>query len=130
MQVLALAVFFGGGLSTILATRAIFRAAESRKQAGTISGAVLRYYERMRWAALLLLAASQSWKSLIVLGALSIAQAFVDRRIRRLRDEIGGSTEGLDPADPRRQRFGALHGLSVSLLAIQTALAGADLWRG
>ncbi len=130
---LALAVFFGGGLATLLATRALFRAAESRKQGGYFSGAVLRSFQELRWWALVALIAVLHWRPLpdkavaAALVVLAAAGAAVDRRIRSLRDQIGGSTEGLAADDPRRKRFGALHGVSVLLLIAQTLIAAAAL---
>jgi hypothetical protein len=47
--------------------------------------------------------------------------------VRRIRRELGGSVGSLDPADPRRRRFGALHGLSMLLLFGQVALGTVGL---
>ena len=45
--------------------------------------------------------------------ACAIAQLVVSPRIEALRTAIGGPIDALDPADPRRQAFGRLHGFSV-----------------
>ena len=129
---LALAVFFGGGLSTVFATRAIFRIADSRKQGGHFSGAVLRSFQLVRVAAYVALALSTrfvhgSLAAPLALGALFVVETFIDRHLRKLRAQIGGSTEGLDPKDPRRKQFGLLHGVSVLLLMAQTLVAAVAL---
>jgi hypothetical protein len=58
---------------------------------------------------------------------LTLVHALLDARIRAFRDQLGGSIEGLDALDPRRKRWGALHGASVLLLLAQIACAGAGL---
>ncbi|MGZ6142857.1 MAG: hypothetical protein ACXWLM_05940, partial [Myxococcales bacterium] len=117
---LALAVFFGGGLAVLFGTRALFAAADSRKQGGHFSGALLRSFEILRVAALVALAIASVLSRgyavhTAIFGGLVAGGVLVDRRLRALRAEIGGSTEALDPADPRRRRFGSLHGVSVIL---------------
>ena len=138
----ALALWFGGGLATLFATRSIFAVAETRQQGGRFSGAVLSSFLWLRWAAAALTAAA--W--LFVRGApiwwasaaapiwwasaaalLTLVHALLDARIRAFRDQLGGSIEGLDALDPRRKRWGALHGASVLLLLAQIACAGAGL---
>ena len=47
--------------------------------------------------------------------------------IRRLRDQLGGSVEKVATDDPRRKRFGALHGISMLLLLLQLACAATAL---
>lgn len=132
----ALAIWFGGGLATISATRSIFAAAETRKLGGLLAGAVLASFFWLRWVAAALTAAS--W--LFVRGAplwwgtaaavLTCVHAALDARIRAFRDQIGGSTEGLAADDPRRKRWGALHAGSVLLLIAQVVCAGAGLAAG
>jgi hypothetical protein len=129
----ALAIWAGGGLAVVLGTRSIFRAAETRSQGGLFSGAVLGSFFRLRWAAVALTAAAWAFPRTPALGwataaaALTIVHAPLDGRIRALREQLGGSTEGLDAADPRRKRWGALHGASVLLLLAQIACAAVGL---
>ena len=129
----ALAIWVGGGLAVLLGTRSIFRAAETRGQGGLFSGAVLRSFFELRWAAVALTAAAWAFSRTPALwwasaaAALTIVQAPLDARIRALREQLGGSTEGLDASDPRRKRWGALHGGSVLLLLAQIACAAAGL---
>jgi hypothetical protein len=129
----ALAMWLGGGLAVLFGTRAIFGAAESRRQGGLFSGAVLASFFRLRWAAAALTAVA--W--LFVRGAptywataaalLTLVHAPLDARIRAFREALGGSTEGLAADDPKRRRWGALHGTSVLLLLAQILCAGAGL---
>jgi len=129
----ALAIWFGGGLAVLFGTRAIFRVAETRKQGGIFSGAVLASFFGLRWAAVALTAVAwfflRAWPTYwaTAAAAFTLAQAPLDASIRRFRDQIGGSTEGLGPDDPRRKRWGALHGICVLLLLAQIACAGAGL---
>src|SRR4051812_6483003 len=55
---LSLALWFGGGLATILATSAVFARAESRKLAGDFAGAILLRTNRLRVLAAVSFAAS------------------------------------------------------------------------
>src|SRR3954468_16703065 len=97
----ALAIWFGGGLAVLFGTRAIFRVVETRKQGGIFSGAVLASFFGLRWAAVALTAVA--WFFLRAgptygatpAAAFTLAQAPLDASIRRFRDQIGGSTEGL-----------------------------------
>jgi hypothetical protein len=134
LRALALAIWFGGGLAMLFATRGIFAVAESRKQAGRFSGAALMRYQLLRGAAAVLLGGAaflgaRGVPTLLGLAAilLQLFSAPVDARLRALRDELGGSTEGLEPGDRRRKLFGALHGVSVLLLLAQVAVAGVGL---
>ncbi len=103
----ALSIWFGGGLAVLLGTRSIFRAAETRRQGGLFSGAVLASFSRLRWAAVVLTAIA--WLSArpspafwaAAAAFLTIVHAPLDARIRGLRAELGGSTEGLAADDPR-----------------------------
>jgi hypothetical protein len=129
----ALALWFGGGLATLFATRSIFAVAETRDQGGRFSGAVLSSFLRLRWAAVALTAiawlfvggAPIWWASAAAL--LTLVQALLDARISAFRDQLGGSIGELDALDPRRKRWGALHGASVLLLLGQIACAVAGL---
>lgn len=132
----ALALWFGGGLAVLFGTRSIFRAAETRRQGGLFSGAILASFLRLRWAALALTAAawplarpSPIWWATAA-AALTLAQAPLDSRIRALREQLGGSTEGLAAGDPRRKRWGALHGASVLLLLAQIGCGAGGLLAG
>lgn len=136
MRALAFSIWFGGGLAMLLATRAIFARAGSRALAGTISGDALLRFQVLRGIAAVLLGGSallgaRSLATVLGLGCIlfQLAASPVDAKLRRLRAEIGGSTEGLEEGDPRRRLFGALHGVSVLLLLAQIALAAVALIR-
>jgi hypothetical protein len=134
LQALALAIWFGGGLSVLYATRAIFALAPTRREAGQYSGAVLRSFRWLQAAAGLLFAAAayqELPRPTRIAGQLAlllmVSSLLLDAPLRRLRAQMGGSTEGLDADDPLRKRFGALHGISVLLLIGQVLCAGAGL---
>ena len=134
LRSLALAVWFGGGIATILATSAVFARAESRKVAGDLAGAVLLRTNRLRVVAAVLFALAAltgaagpaTWLGggclLLQMGAIP-----VDAATRRIRRALGGNVDALAPDDPRRRRFGALHGLAMLLLVLQVILAAAGL---
>ena len=132
LRTLGLSLWFGGGLAVLVGTRALFRVAGSRKQGGQFSGALLQSFVWLRLLALfavcvaVLLGPHQSGAA-VLLAALFVAGMLVDARLRKLRDQIGGSTEGLEASDPRRKRFGSLHGLSVLILIGQILVAAAAL---
>jgi len=134
LRSLALAVWFGGGIATVLATSAVFARAESRKVAGDLAGAILLRTNRLRGVAALVFGIS------VLLGAAGIAtwlgggclllQAAaipVDSAARRIRRALGGNVDALAPEDPRRRRFGALHGVAMLLLLSQVLLSAAAL---
>jgi hypothetical protein len=129
----ALAIWAGGGVAVLLGTRSIFRAAETRRQGGLFSGAVLRSFFKLRWAAVALTVVAWAFPRTPALwwataaAALTVAHAPLDVRIRALREQLGGSTDGLDASDPHRKRWGALHAASVLLLLAQIASAGVGL---
>lgn len=129
----ALALWFGGGLAVVLGTRAIFGAAETRRQGGHFSGAVLESFFPLRWAAVALTAIAWLWPRsaptfwATAAALLTVLHGPLDARVRRLREELGGSTEGLGEGDPRRKRWGALHGASVLMLLGQLACGAAGL---
>lgn len=130
LRSLALAFWFGGGLATMFATRAIFKTVQDRKQAGDLSGAVLRaaQWGRFGWALPFLASAFAPRGGAFWLGVLSLLFALLqladDRQVRRLRAEMGGSVA---EDDPRRRRFGLLHGVSMLMFLLHTLLAGAAL---
>jgi len=134
LRSLSLALWFGGGLATLFSTSAVFAKAESRKLAGDFAGAILSRTNRLRVLAALLFALSAllgasgpaTW-----LGAgcllLQAAAIPVDVATRRIRRELGGAVDALAEGDPRRRRFGALHGLAMLLLVLQVLLGAAGL---
>jgi hypothetical protein len=134
LRALALAAWFGGGTATVLATSAVFARAESRKVAGDFAGAILLRTNLLRSVAALVFGLSA------LLGArgpatwlgggcllLQVAAIPVDAATRRIRRELGGNVDALAPEDPRRRRFGALHGIAMLLLLLQVLLSGGAL---
>jgi hypothetical protein len=134
LRSLSLAVWFGGGIATALATSAVFARAESRKMAGDFAGAILRRTNGLRGiaaicfvlAALLGARGAATWlgTGCVVLQVLAVP---VDVATRKIRRQVGGSIEQLEASDPRRRRFGALHGIAMLLLLIQVLLGAAAL---
>jgi hypothetical protein len=64
---------------------------------------------------------SRVWRTSAALGlvvACAAAQLVVAPRIERVRAQIGGAVDALDPSDPRRQAFGRLHALSVAWMGV------------
>jgi hypothetical protein len=134
LRSLALAVWFGGGIATVLATSAVFARAETRKVAGDFAGAILLRTNLLRGLAALVFGLS------VLLGAAGIATWLgagclllqisaipVDAATRRIRRTLGGNVDALAPEDPRRRRFGALHGVAMLLLLVQVLLSAAAL---
>jgi vacuolar-type H+-ATPase subunit I/STV1 len=60
--------------------------------------------------------ASRTIAALVLVGSSLVAQLVIAPRIERVRAEIGGPLEALDPSNPLRQAFGRLHGMSVACL--------------
>lgn len=54
--------------------------------------------------------------ALVLVASSLVAQLAIAPRIERVRAEIGGPLEALDPSNPLRQAFGRLHGMSVACL--------------
>ena len=59
---------------------------------------------------------SRSVAAVVLVAACLGAQLVIAPRIERVRAEIGGPLEALDPSNPLRQAFGRLHGMSVACL--------------
>lgn len=57
--------------------------------------------------------------AMLALGAATAV--FVDPQIASIRAETAGAIRSLAPDDPRRVRFGQLHGVSTALMAATTA---------
>jgi hypothetical protein len=116
----------------MLAASAAFRAAPNPTAAADVVGAMLTRWHYIALAAPLLLFAFELQRVrrfvlvllffAVLLGA---AQAFVDLRIRSIRWSTSVPISSLSPSNPTRRLFGALHGVSMSLLALQTLIAAA-----
>jgi hypothetical protein len=135
LAALGLALWLGGGLGVMLSTRAVFRNLRGQPLAGTIAAEMLRGLAALTALALVLLVlatalglrgfAVAAWiAGALVFGA---SELIVKRALHRMREEMGGSTEKVPAGDPRRKRFGALHGVSMLLLLVQLACAAAAL---
>jgi hypothetical protein len=119
LRSLSLAVWFGSGIATVLATSAVFARAESRKAAGDIAGAILRRTNALRAVAAICFVLAA------LLGARGPATWLGG--VCKMRRDLGGSVDALEPGDPRRRRFGALHGIAMLLLLLQVMISGGGL---
>jgi hypothetical protein len=106
---------------------AAFAVLPSRTLAGALVGRVL---PMVFWSGMLVgvAAAALTWTlpwriwrtgaALALIAACAAAQLVIAPRIERIRGQIGGTIDALDPSDPRRQAFGRLHGLSVMCMGV------------
>jgi hypothetical protein len=132
---LGLALWLGGGVGTLQSTRAVFRHLKGQPMAGTIAADALAALSRLTWISIALVAAgfwlaepgAARWPALGAALLHFASDLFVRPTLRRMRAELGGSIEHAAPDDPRRKRFGALHGVSMLLLLGQLVGAAASL---
>ncbi len=134
-EALLLAAWFGGGLFLIVAASAAFSAAGNATTAAAVVGAMLsRWHYLALGAPLILLLLEWSARSLantarVVLLALALlaasGQAGVDLRIHAMRAQSRTPISQRARTDPVRRAFGRLHGISMTLLALQVLLAAA-----
>lgn len=144
VYVLALVVWLGGTLTIGgVVAPAAFAALEAqdpaagRALAAGVVGAVLARFHPITYLALgTLLVTLVSMKLVgprppgfgvrlfLVGGLLAVSLVgglWVDPQIAALRSQIGAPVHTLEQADPRRARFGRLHGLSTALMAATAA---------
>jgi hypothetical protein len=131
MQRLTAALWFGSAVFLMLSASAAFRAAGNTSVAADVVGALLTRWHYIALAAPLVLFAFElrSARPMIVIVlfvaiVLAATQSFVDLRIRSIRQSSPVAISSLEPTDPLRRRFGALHGVSMMLLVAQTIIAG------
>jgi ABC-type sugar transport system substrate-binding protein len=127
-SVVLLAAWLGAALLVALAVApAAFAVLPTRTLAGALVGRVLPVVFWSGMAVGLTVAAlgwaipPRLWRTSGALGlvvACAAAQLVIAPRIQRIREQIGGAVDALDPSDPRRQAFGRLHGLSVAWMGI------------
>lgn len=132
LQRLIAALWLGSAFFLMLSASAAFRAAGNTSIAADVVGSILTRWHYIALAAPLVLFALELRRArpliLIVLFTaiiLAAGQAFVDLRIRAIRQSSPISISELDRTDPVRRRFGALHGISMVLLLSQAILAAA-----
>ncbi len=135
LEALLLAAWFGGGLFLILAAQAAFAAAGSPTAAAGVVGAMLDRWHYLALGAPFILLLTE-WRAralantarVVLLAAALLAasaQAGVDLRIHAIRARSATPISQLAKGHPVRRAFGRLHGISMSLLALQVLLAGA-----
>lgn len=130
-QRLVAALWFGSSVFLMIAASAVFQAAPSARAAADIVGAMLTRWHYIALAAPLILFAFELRRVRvsvlsILFAAILIAagQGIVDLRIRSIRDSVV-SISDLSRDDEIRRRFGALHGISMLLLALQVVASAA-----
>lgn len=116
----------------MLAASAAFGAAPNATVAADVVGAMLARWHYIAIGGPLLLFAlelrhARRFVLVLLFAAILIAaaQALVDLRIRTIRNFSSVPISALDPSDPVRRRFGALHGFSMMLLLAQAVAAAA-----
>ena len=114
----------------MLAASAAFRVSPNATTAADVVGAILTRWHYIALAGPLMLFGLELRHArkfmLIVLFVallLAAAQAFVDLRIRSMRNALSVPISSLDRTDPLRRTFGMLHGVSMMLLVAQAVLA-------
>jgi hypothetical protein len=124
------ALWLGSAFFLMLAASAAFRASPNSTTAADVVGAMLNRWHYIALAApLILLGLELRHARKLVLIALFVgivlaaAQALVDLRIRTIRSASITPISELAKDDPVRRRFGALHGVSMLLLLLQTISA-------
>lgn len=127
-SVVLLAAWLGAALLVALAVApAAFAVLPTRTLAGALVGRVLPV---VFWSGIVVGAVVaalgwstplRGWRTGSAVGlalACAVAQLVVAPRIQRVREQIGGAVDALDPSDPRRQAFGRLHGMSVAWMGV------------
>ena len=117
----------------MLAASAAFRSAGSPTAAANVVGAMLTRWHYIALAAplalfVLELRASRRFVLILLFAALVLAasQGAIDLQIRSIRTSSPIPVSELGREDPLRKRFGALHGVSMALLLLQS-IAGVIL---
>lgn len=116
----------------MLAASAAFRSAPNPTAAADIVGAMLTRWHYIALGAPLLLFVLEMRRPrrvalvlLFVAVLIAAGQAFIDLRIRTIRWSSPVPISSLPVTHPTRKTFGALHGVSMALLLMQTLAAAA-----
>ena len=133
VSLVLLAAWLGAAvLVAAVVAPAAFAVLPSRALAGALVGRVLPvlFWSGMlvglATAALTWTLPARAWRTgaaLALVAACAAAQLVIAPRIERIRSQIGGTIDALDPSDPRRQTFGRLHGLSVLWMGVGSLAA-------
>ena len=133
VSLVLLAAWLGAAvLVAAVVAPAAFAVLPSRALAGALVGRVLPV---LFWSGMLVGVATagltwtlpaRAWRTgaaLALVAACAAAQLVIAPRIERIRSQIGGTIDALDPSDARRQTFGRLHGLSVLWMGVGSLAA-------
>ncbi len=131
------ALWLGSAVFLMLAASAAFKAAPNPTAAADVVGAMLARWHYIALASPLLLFAMELRNVrrivllLLFVGVLlASSQAFVDLRIRQIRWSSPVAISSLPTTHPTRRTFGALHGVSMSLLVLQAIAAAVVVMKG
>jgi len=123
-------VWLGSAVFLMLAASAAFRSSPNATVAADVVGAMLARWHYIALGAPLALFALElrhARKLVLIVVFIAIiiaaAQSLADLRIRAIRRQSITPISELDRSDPLRKRFGALHGVSMMLLLLQTIAA-------
>lgn len=124
------ALWLGSAFFLMLSASAAFRAAGNTSIAADVVGSMLTRWHYIALAAPLALFVLELRRArplilTLLFAAILMAttQSLVDLRIRAIRASSPVAISAMDPTDPIRRRFGALHGISMALLLAQTLAA-------
>jgi uncharacterized membrane protein len=142
VYVVALVVWVGGlitigGVVAPSAFAVLARPSGGDTSAASVVGEVLRRFQLVGYVAGATLLATLVLMKLVgprppgfgvrigvvsaMLALVATAGLYVDPQIAAMRAEAGGAIRSLARDDPRRARFGRLHGMSTALMAAATA---------
>lgn len=123
-------IWLGAAVFILLVAGPVFRAAGDSITAGNVVGAMLARWHYIALGAPVLLLIIE-WKrgrtALILLLAaaafFAATQTMLDLKIRQMRQQSVESISSLPEESPRRKLFGALHGISSTMLLLQAISA-------
>lgn len=142
LEIALLACWLGGGIIVAAAVApAAFRVLPSRSLAGALVGEVLPVIFISGLVVALVAAVIETRSdprgfraiamapfAAMMIGC-GIAQFVITPKLNSLRASIDAPIETLDASDPRRARFGKLHGFSVMWMGVAMLGAGAAIGR-
>jgi hypothetical protein len=140
IEVILLSAWLGAALLVAaVVAPAAFRMLPSRAMAGTVIGPILTVIFASGLFIAIIALGLEARMTRYTLGfsvtapfaamiiGCAVAQFVISPKIDSVRAEMGGAVDTLDATDPRRVRFGKLHGLSVLCMGVAMVGAGSAL---